>query len=279
MNFLGNPKHLKILKQGVDSWNNWRKTNPQIKPNLKGVNLSEILPKEHIVTTIGEESKAILLLGINLKNSSLVGANLDNAVFIFSNFKGSNLMGASIKNSNLSKTNLKNSNLQNTNFKNTNVSGVFYNNSIKCVGIKISNCFGNEIFKKFIIYQQFLEKFKEKNKILYFIWLFTSDCGRSFFRWLLLTISTIFGFSFIYYFALGESYFIIPYDPSVYQFNVGLLFFFSLIKYITLGFVNIASTFGWGLFWVNLEVACSYIMLISFISLFTNDFFIKYFQE
>ena len=35
-----NQKHLAILRQGVEVWNQWRK-NPRVRPNLSGANLSE----------------------------------------------------------------------------------------------------------------------------------------------------------------------------------------------------------------------------------------------
>ena len=39
-------EHLKIIRQGVDAWNEWRQKNPELKPdlhgaNLRGANLSE----------------------------------------------------------------------------------------------------------------------------------------------------------------------------------------------------------------------------------------------
>ena len=37
---MANPKHLKILEQGVEEWNQWRKDNPEIKPDLIGAKLS-----------------------------------------------------------------------------------------------------------------------------------------------------------------------------------------------------------------------------------------------
>jgi uncharacterized protein YjbI with pentapeptide repeats len=44
---MANPEHLALLKQGIRAWNEWRQTNPDIKPNLSeadlsGVNLSGI---------------------------------------------------------------------------------------------------------------------------------------------------------------------------------------------------------------------------------------------
>ncbi len=38
---MANEEHLKILKQGVEAWNEWRKKNPQRTPDLSKANLSE----------------------------------------------------------------------------------------------------------------------------------------------------------------------------------------------------------------------------------------------
>jgi len=37
---MANEKHLSILMQGLEAWNQWRRENPKIKPNLKGADLS-----------------------------------------------------------------------------------------------------------------------------------------------------------------------------------------------------------------------------------------------
>ena len=39
---MANEEHLKILKQGVKKWNEWREENPDIKPDLQEANLSTL---------------------------------------------------------------------------------------------------------------------------------------------------------------------------------------------------------------------------------------------
>ncbi|MGH9751689.1 MAG: pentapeptide repeat-containing protein, partial [Blastocatellia bacterium] len=64
---MANPEHLKILKQGVETWNQWRKDNPEVTPDL------------------GEA----LLRGTNLSKADLIGATLSKA-----NLSGANLSEA-----------------------------------------------------------------------------------------------------------------------------------------------------------------------------------------
>ncbi|MFA5055185.1 MAG: hypothetical protein WC562_03300 [Dehalococcoidia bacterium] len=37
---MANEEHLKILKQGVDAWNRWRKENGEIIPDLRRADIS-----------------------------------------------------------------------------------------------------------------------------------------------------------------------------------------------------------------------------------------------
>jgi hypothetical protein len=39
---MANPKHLAILKQGVQAWNVWRKHNPRARPHLEGADLRDL---------------------------------------------------------------------------------------------------------------------------------------------------------------------------------------------------------------------------------------------
>lgn len=39
---MANEEHLKILRQGVEVWNNWRKKHPRIKPDLFEANLGSM---------------------------------------------------------------------------------------------------------------------------------------------------------------------------------------------------------------------------------------------
>ena len=52
---MANPKHLKIMRQGVEVWNKWRDENVDVSPDLSDVNLGTI---------------------------SFIGANLDNTNII-----------------------------------------------------------------------------------------------------------------------------------------------------------------------------------------------------
>jgi hypothetical protein len=71
---MANPAHLDVLSKGVSFWNNWRKTNPEVVPDLSGTDFS----------------------GRNLAQVNFSKANLNNAVFTGADLTGADLTGASI---------------------------------------------------------------------------------------------------------------------------------------------------------------------------------------
>jgi pentapeptide repeat protein len=81
---MANEKHLAILRQGVDAWNQWRKENPEIQPDLREANLIEA----------------------NLSGANLDGAGLYRADFGRAELSGADLSGAYLKEANLIRANL-----------------------------------------------------------------------------------------------------------------------------------------------------------------------------
>ena len=56
---MANEEHLRILKQGVEVWNQWRGKNPEVRPDLSGADLSDANLSE-----------------TDLSGANLIGANL-----------------------------------------------------------------------------------------------------------------------------------------------------------------------------------------------------------
>lgn len=135
---MANKEHLKILKQGAYDWNQWRKENPEIQPDLSGVDLREVdlmgadlseanlkgaklstcLDKINLYKACLEEadlSNALLneacLIGTNLKKANLSRANLCDAFLKEANLTGANLCGANLNNAELIEANLTEANL------------------------------------------------------------------------------------------------------------------------------------------------------------------------
>ncbi len=76
---MANEEHLKILKQGVEAWNEWREKNPQIIPDLSKANLSKAdlpgaqdLTAKQLITTINWQG-ALLDSSLRVEAEKLIG--------------------------------------------------------------------------------------------------------------------------------------------------------------------------------------------------------------
>jgi uncharacterized protein YjbI with pentapeptide repeats len=91
---VANEEHLKIIRQGVAAWNEWREKNPFEKADLSeaflgGANLSEANLSE---TNLSEAD----LSGANLNEANLSRANLFRAILNRARLSGANLSGANL---------------------------------------------------------------------------------------------------------------------------------------------------------------------------------------
>jgi hypothetical protein len=104
---MANPRHLKILKRDVDTWNLWRRGNPEVCPALSKADLRGVSLSRADLFAV-DLSKADLrradlswadLVGADfseadLSGADLLGADLCGAVLIQANLRGANLHGA-----------------------------------------------------------------------------------------------------------------------------------------------------------------------------------------
>jgi hypothetical protein len=119
--------HVKILKQGVNAWNEWRQENPEILPNLTAIHLLQA-DFEGINLDSADFMRANLsgshFGGANLINANLSSADLSETVFdaaelVHANLSDSNLSGASFKGANLHVASLHTAVLRNTSISHT----------------------------------------------------------------------------------------------------------------------------------------------------------------
>ena len=162
---MANPRHLEFLLKNdeidVKGWNEWRKRNAQVIPEISGTNLSgknfTLADKDGwMVESINLEStdlekvclenayleganlKDAYLEGANLKNADLFnaqlmnsyfeGANLEGAKLFNANLEGANFLGANLKGVNLGNAYLENASLFGAKLKNTNLQGSYLKN-------------------------------------------------------------------------------------------------------------------------------------------------------
>jgi uncharacterized protein YjbI with pentapeptide repeats len=115
---MANESHVKELLKGVKSWNAWREANPDIKPDLSGVDLTlEAVRGTPLVTVFQEDQEFVDLQGFdfhgaNLFETNLQSTNLRNANLQTADLGGANLQSADLTDANLHGTKLWNANLQ-----------------------------------------------------------------------------------------------------------------------------------------------------------------------
>jgi hypothetical protein len=101
---MANSEHLAKLKEGVEAWNDWRKANPEIVPDLNLGDLSK-------ADLIGALLNMANLSGANLGWADLIGAHLNMANLNAANLGGADLSRADLSGADLIEADLRGSRL------------------------------------------------------------------------------------------------------------------------------------------------------------------------
>jgi uncharacterized protein YjbI with pentapeptide repeats len=97
---MANLEHLALLKQGIKVWNEWRKTNLEIKPDLSEADLSKANLRR--IDLSGANLSKADLSGTYLSNASLREASLIKADLSVANLRGADLSVANLRGADLS---------------------------------------------------------------------------------------------------------------------------------------------------------------------------------
>jgi uncharacterized protein YjbI with pentapeptide repeats len=136
---MANDEHVAILKKGVAAWNEWRRENPDIRPDLSEADLSEAdlvganLSGAKLAELVGADLSEADLSGVNLSGADLseadwfaasirVAANLRSADLSGADLSGANLAGADLSWANLVGADLSGANLHGANLSVANLS-------------------------------------------------------------------------------------------------------------------------------------------------------------
>jgi len=114
---MANRRHLEILNQGVSAWNDWRKEQPHIKPNL-----SEIFRYNENLT--GANLSRANLRKVNLGRANLSGADLSGAVLSDATLEGAILIRADLSDTDLTEADFHYANLSNADLSRAKLLGV-----------------------------------------------------------------------------------------------------------------------------------------------------------
>ena len=106
---MANPEHLAKLKEGVEAWNQWRRQNSAIRPDLRRADLQE--------TDLFEANFS----RVNLRRTDLNRADLRRADFSEADIRGAILDGANLSGADLREANLHASHLNGAHFNGANL--------------------------------------------------------------------------------------------------------------------------------------------------------------
>jgi len=119
-------KHLAILKDGKDVWNEWRRSHPEIRPILNDAfRNGETLEGDFS----GVNFANAVLINANLRKVELSGANFHEANLGGADLSGAILIGANFCRTDLYKTNLSFADLTNANLQGTQLAGTNFENA------------------------------------------------------------------------------------------------------------------------------------------------------
>src|SRR5262245_28769522 len=134
---MANLEHLEILKQGKGPWNQWRKENPDITPDLSNADLSEITFDEWGEEDGNEDTGVLIDIndpslenfpGIDLSDAIMDGTKLSGALFFYTHLSTASLRNVSlacafVNSADLEKAILIEANIARTEFQNVNLDG------------------------------------------------------------------------------------------------------------------------------------------------------------
>lgn len=123
---MANEEHLNFLKQGVKTWNQWRKEKPDIiQPDLSKVNLSKAdLSEAHLHKTDLHDAN---LTEAHLHKADLRDANLIEAYLFRANLFGANLSGADLNGAHLNGADLSGADLNGADLNGADLSEAYLN--------------------------------------------------------------------------------------------------------------------------------------------------------
>ena len=127
---MANEEHLRILREGVNRWNQWRKDNSEIEPDLRGAKLSSLdfftadfsganLSSANLTYTDLSDSN---LSYADLSYADFTNADLTRATFSSANLSYVNLRGTNVSDANLSDADLRRANLSKAGFRRADLS-------------------------------------------------------------------------------------------------------------------------------------------------------------
>ncbi len=221
----------------------------------------------------GADLGGACLTSSQLIQTHLVGARCERACFQHADLshaelRDADLTAADLSHALLSDVDLTGATLKCANFEHAAVMGVKYRRSgLVCRGIRVDSCHGHAVFKRDVQDQDWIETFSSqsrRNRLIYLIWLFFTDCGRSLGRvWLTATtLAMLFGTVYAHVPSLLNT------TRAVNSWWTP--YYYSFVTFTTLGFGDVTPGSLAGEIIVTIEVILGYLTLGILVSILAN---------
>jgi uncharacterized protein YjbI with pentapeptide repeats len=210
---------------------------------------------EHATLSLADLRSADLRCA-TLRDARLREAQLDGADLTEADLRAADLSRASVVGATFNNTDLRNGRLR--------LLGGYDSASWIGADVRNVNFAGAYLMRRFVADQNYLKEFRDRSKlskIVYYIWLITSDCGRSMSRWLLLIALQVLLFAWLYT--------LVGIDYGKHETWLSPLYF-SVVTLTSLGFGDIIPASTGGQILAMAEVLMGYLMLGGLISIFSN---------
>lgn len=198
------------------------------------------------------------LRAAHLRKTDLTGAEMRRA-----DLRGANLRHADLRGANLPQADLRGADLRSANLADALVLGVEFGPAEggggdpgRFLGVHAGSCHGSAAFRRYAKEQDYLEQLREERPFLYRLWSWTSDCGRSAGRWVVLAGAVAVAFS-ILYLSLGADAFRV----ERLAWGVGTSFYYSLATLATLSPADVVPVTDAARWWSLAEAAAGYLLL------------------
>ena len=202
----------------------------------------------------------------DLTDADLRAATLDDARLLNTNLERADLSHASVRGADLEGADLTDATFRGANIRGVHLRSARGFDTTDWVEVIVGDTEfdGAHLVRRVILDQNYLYEFRNRDRlhaVIYEIWRITSDCGRSFARWGLMTAMTAVAFSIIYTF--------VDIDYGDYETSLSPLYF-SVVTLTTLGYGDALPASMPAQIVVLFEVVIGYVMLGGVLSIFAN---------
>ena len=201
------------------------------------------------------------LTDADLRTASLKGARFREATLVRTDLSRASMTGAD-----LTQADADHAIFRDTDLTRSRVKAVTGYSTADWIGIDIldADFAGAYMVRRAIMDQNYLYEFRHKNRLnafIYQIWSLTSDCGRSFARWAIVT-ALIAAF-----FAVGYGF--VEIDYGAYETGLSPLYY-SVVTMTTLGYGDAVPASTAGQVMAMVQVVIGYVMLGGVLSIFAT---------